>query len=163
MPRVTRASALAFVLSLIVVPRLAAVDFRGASWLMSSEQVQAVEGGTPLSAVAKNGAETLVYRIYLGGKPGTLTYFFDANRLVSGSYTFGGDKDRSLYASLEKNLVAQLGPPAVQTGSMAAWRLPRTEVALTSLTDKSCYVVYWEKNYFVKVNGLASAEGRSAQ
>lgn len=163
MPRVTWAAALVFVVSLIVVPCLAALDFRSASWLMSSEQVQAAEGGTPLSAVAKNGAETLVYRIYLGGKPGTLTYFLDANSLVAGSYTFGRDGDLSLYASMKKNLVAQFGPPAVQTGSMAAWRLPRTEVALASLPDKSCYVVYWEKDYFLKVNGLAVAESRSAQ
>jgi hypothetical protein len=163
MPRLTRAAVLVFVLSLTVVPLLAALDFRSASWLMNSEQVQSVEGGTPLSAVAKNGAETLVYRIYLGGKPGTLTYFFDTNMLVSGSYTFSGDKDLSIYASMKRNLVAQFGPPTVQTGSMAAWRLPRTEIALTSLPDRSCYIVYWEKNYFIKVNGLASVEGRSPQ
>jgi hypothetical protein len=48
----------------------------------------------------------------------------------------------------------------MEKGDMLAWRLPRTEIALTWLPDRSCYVVYWQKEYFARINGLTSTESR---
>jgi hypothetical protein len=61
---------------------------------------------------------------------------------------------------MRRKISALHGAPSIQKESMLAWRLPRTEIALTWLPDKSCYIVYWEKEYFARINGLASSEGR---
>lgn len=155
--------AAAALLLLFLAQHVAASDFRNASWLMSSDQVRSAEGGDPLSATETNGSQQLVYKIFLNGQAGLLTYVFDGDRLVSASYRFRRDQDRSIYEIMKKSAVDQFGSPSVQKDTMVGWRLPRTEVALTSLPDTSCYLVYWEKNYFAKINGLASSENRTQQ
>lgn len=127
---------------------------------MSMEQVRSAERGQPLSATDRNDSQQLVYKIFQEGKAGLLTYFFENNRLVSASYSFRNDRERSLYETVRKTLAGQFGPPSVRTDSMVGWRLVRTEIALTFLPDKTCYLVYWEKDYFAKINGLASTESR---
>jgi hypothetical protein len=153
--------AAAGLLLFLLAQNLAASDLRGASWLMSREQVRSVERGAPLSATDKNGSQQLVYKIFQDGKAGLLTYFFENNRLVSASYSFRNDQERALYETVRRTLAGQFGPPSLDSDSMVGWRLARTEIALTSLPDQTCYLVYWEKDYFAKINGLASKENQS--
>jgi hypothetical protein len=42
------------------------------------------------------------------------------------------------------------------------WRLERTEVALTYLPNKTCYVAFWEKTYFARMNNLGPAGDKSS-
>ena len=144
----------------LVAQALSAVDFRSTSWLMTRDQVTASEKGAGTSVSDPSGRQQISFKTTVDGKSCFLTYYFENDSLVSASYSFRADGEREVYEAMRRKISALHGAPSVQKESMLAWRLPRTEIALTWLPDKSCYIVYWEKEYFARINGLASSEGR---
>ncbi len=62
-----------------------------------------------------------------------------------------------LFNQFNQELLKQYGKPSFQTEKLVVWRLAKTEIALTHLPDNTCYVAYWEKAYFAKINQLAKS------
>jgi hypothetical protein len=152
--------ALFSLLVLVAAQSLAAADFRGTSWLMSRDEVAASEGTPGIPVADENGRQQVLFKTSVDGKSCSITYSFENDALVSASYSFRADLNREAYESMKKRITGGYGAPAMEKGDMLAWRLPRTEIALTWLPDKSCYVVYWQKEYFARINGLTSTESR---
>lgn len=42
--------------------------------------------------------------------------------------------------------------PGRRGAMLVGWRLERSEIALTLLTKNTCYVAFWEKAYFARMN-----------
>ena len=152
-------NALIAALVLLAAQALAAADFRSTSWLMTRDQVTAAEGDPGIPMSDQSGRQQILFKTYVDGRSCSITYYFENDALVSASYSFRADINREAYESMRKRITGGYGAPSVEKDTMLAWRLPRTEIALAWLPDKSCYVVYWEKDYFARINGLASGEG----
>jgi hypothetical protein len=153
-------NALIAALVLLATQALAAADFRSTSWLMTRDQVTAAEGGPAIPMGDQGGRQQLLFKTYVDGKSCSITYYFENDALVSASYSFRADTNREAYEVMKKRITGGYGAPSMEKDAMLAWRLPRTEIALTWLPDTSSYVVYWQKEYFARINGLAAGEGR---
>ena len=130
-------------------------EFRGTSWLMSKDEVMASESIRALSESTQKGQQQVVYQTYVDGFPVTLTYLLENDALLSASYTFKRDVDRRAWVAMMQDLTQKDGPPAFEQDNLAAWRLPKTEIALAHLKDGTTQVAYWEKSYFARINHLA--------
>jgi hypothetical protein len=142
---------------LLAASSLFAADFRKTSWLMTREQVVASEDGNLDSEMEFAGQQQLVFRTAISGHSGAITYLLENNQLRSASYNFRNDDSRQVYGYMKDLLTGKYGKPSVQKGDMVGWRLERTEIALTYLPNKSCYVAFWEKAYFARINNLTTA------
>jgi len=129
-------------------------DFRKASWLMTRDQVIASEDARVDSEREFAGQQQLVFRAQLNGHSGSVTYLLEDNQLRAASYNFRNDDDRQMYSYMKSFLTGAYGKPAIQKDQMVGWRLDRTEIALTYLPSKACYVAFWEKEYFARINNL---------
>jgi hypothetical protein len=137
---------------------LFASDFRKTSWLMTKEQVLASEDGTIVTERNVAGQQEVVYRARFEGYEGSVTYVLENDRLLAASYNYKKDETRKVYSHMKESLTRQYGKPAVQTDSLAVWRSERTEIALAYRAEKTCYVAFWEKGYFARINKLTTAE-----
>jgi hypothetical protein len=124
---------------------------------MTRDQVIASEDANIDSEMEFAGQQQLVFRAQVNGHSGAITYLLENNQLRSASYSFRNDESRQVYTYMRDLLTARYGKPSVQKGEMVGWRLERTEIALTYLPNKSCYVAFWEKAYFAKINNLNPA------
>lgn len=132
-----------------------AVEFRNTTWQMSADQVIASEQGSTPSETRASGQVQLVYKTYMDGIAGAITYTLEDDRLVSASYSFKNDRALHVFTRMSKDLQNRHGKPAFQTAKLAVWRLEKTEIALTHLPDNTCYAAYWEKGYFAQMNQLS--------
>ena len=121
---------------------------------MTREQIVATEDGNLDSEMEFGGQQQLIFRARVSGRSGAVTYLLENNQLRAASYNFRNDENRQVYAYMKELLTRSYGNPSVQKGEMVGWRLERTEIALTYLPDKACYVAFWEKAYFAKINNL---------
>jgi hypothetical protein len=124
---------------------------------MTREQILASEDGNLDSEMEFAGQQQLVFHAQVSGHSGAVTYLLENNQLRAASYNFRNDENRQAYAYMKDLLTGAYGKPSVQKGEMVGWRLERTEIALTYLPNKSCYVAFWEKAYFAKINNLNHA------
>jgi hypothetical protein len=134
-----------------------AADFRRTSWLMTREQIIAAEDARVDSEMQFAGQQELVFRAQVNGHSGSITYLLEDNQLRAASYNFRNDENRQVYGFMRDLLTGKYGKPAIQKDEMVGWRLERTEIALTYLPNKSCYVAFWEKAYFARINNLSPA------
>ncbi|HET6451440.1 MAG TPA: hypothetical protein VFI08_09015 [Spirochaetia bacterium] len=152
---VLRRSCLAAALLVSLAATAGAQEFRKTSWLMNREQVIASEGASLVSETdLKGNQQQVVFQSYLGGFPVMITYLLENDALLSASYTFRRDADRSAWAAMKQDLVTKNGPPSFEQENLLGWRLPKTEIALAHLKDGTTYVAYWEKSYFARINNL---------
>ncbi len=135
-----------------------ASDFRKTSWLMSREQVQASEDGRLVTERDIAGQQEVIYRARFEGYEGSVTYVLENDKLLSASYNYPKDDTRTVFSHMKESLTRQFGAPSLQTDSLAVWRSERTEVALTYRGEKACYVAFWEKGYFARINRLTIAQ-----
>jgi hypothetical protein len=135
-----------------------ASDFRKTSWLMSKEQVLASEDGTLVTERNIAGQQEVIYRARFEGYEGSVTYVLENDKLLAASYNYQKDDTRQVYGHMKESLTRQFGKPALQTDSLAVWRSERTEIALAYRAEKTCYVAFWEKGYFARINKLTTAE-----
>jgi hypothetical protein len=119
---------------------------------MSREQILSAEGGKPSAETEGNGQQELVFKTQANGHVGLITYVLEGSKLISASYNFRNDADKTVYALVKKELIAQYGNPTFEKGMLVGWRLARTEIALTLLAENACYAVFWEKGYFARIN-----------
>ena len=134
-----------------------ASDFRKTTWLMSKDQVQASEDGTLVTERNVAGQQEVVYRARFEGYEGSVTYVLENDKLLAATYNYQKDDTRQVYSHLKESLTRQFGAPSLQTDSLAVWRSERTEVALAYRAEKTCYVAFWEKSYFARINNLTAA------
>ncbi len=134
-----------------------AADFRQTSWLMTREQIIVAEGANAVSETDFAGQKEMVFRAQVTGHTAAVTYTLENNQLRAASYSFRNDDDRQVYLYMKDQLTGAYGKPTVQKGELVGWRLSRTEIALTYLPNKSCYVAFWEKAYFARINNLRPA------
>jgi len=140
---------------LLAASSAGAQEFRGTNWLMSRDQVIATETIRVVSETTQQGQQQVVYQTYVDGFSVTLTYLLENDALLSGSYTFKRDVDRRAWVAMMQDLAKKYGPPAFEQDNLAAWRLPKTEIALAHLKDETTYLAYWEKSYFAHINHLS--------
>jgi hypothetical protein len=133
-------------------------DFRKTSWLMSKEQVQASEDGTLITERNVAGQQEVIYRAQFEGYEGSVTYVLEDDKLLAATYNYPKDDTRQVYSHMKESLTRQFGAPSLQTDNLAVWRSERTEVALAYRTEKACYVAFWEKAYFARINNLTTAQ-----
>jgi hypothetical protein len=141
----------------LVAYSVSAADFRKTSWLMTREQIIAAEEANVDSEVEFAGQQQLVFRAQVNGHSGSITYLLENNQLRAASYSFRNDENRQVYAYMKDFLTGKYGKPAIQKDEMVGWRLEKTEIALTYLSNRSCYVAFWEKAYFARINKLSPA------
>jgi hypothetical protein len=130
-----------------------ASDFRNTSWLMSRDQIVSAEGGRASAETDTHGQKELTFKTQVDGHAGLITYVLEDNRLMTASYTFRNDSDQAVYTYMKKWLIAKYGNPSFEKGMLVGWRLERSEIALTLLAERTCYVAFWEKDYFARING----------
>ena len=135
-----------------------ASDFRKTSWLMSKDQVLASEDGRLVTERNIAGQQEVIYRARFEGYEGSITYVLENNKLLAASYNYQKDDTRQVFSHMKESLTRQFGAPALQTDSLAVWRSARTEVALAYRAEKTCYVAFWEKAYFARINNLTAAQ-----
>jgi len=135
-----------------------ASDFRKTSWLMSKEQVQASEDGTLVTERNVAGQQEVIYRARFEGYEGSVIYVLENDKLLAATYSYQKDDTRQVYSHIKESLTRQFGAPSLQTDSLAVWRSERTEVALAYRAEKACYVAFWEKAYFARINNLTAAQ-----
>ena len=135
-----------------------ASDFRKTSWLMSKEQVQASEDGTFVTERNIAGQQEVIYRARLDGYEGSITYVLENDKLLAASYNYQKDDTRQVYSHMKESLTRQFGKPSLQTDSLAVWRSERTEIALAYRAEKTCYLAFWEKGYFARINKLTTVQ-----
>ena len=138
---------------------LFALEFRKTSWLMTKEEVIASESGRVVSELSLPGQQQIVFRTLVNGFPATITYLLENDKLLSASYTFKKDTDRTAFDGMKQDLVKQYGKPAFEQENLVGWRLEKTEIALAHLKDGTSYAAYWEKTYFARINNLAEPGG----
>jgi len=119
---------------------------------MSRQQIISAEGGRATTEADANGQQELTFKTQINGHFGFITYVLEDDKLMTASYSFRDDSDEAVYAYLKKMLIAQYGSPTFQKGMLVGWRLERSEIALTLLAEKTCYVAFWEKTYFARIN-----------
>ena len=155
-PGVRRAS---FVLALLLIAGSAfAQEFRNTTWLMSKDQVLASESTHEISETnLGNHQQQVVFKSYVNGFAVTITYLLQNDELLSASYTFRRDMDRTAFVAMEQDIQSKNGAPAFERDDLIGWRLARTEIALAHLKDGTTYVAYWEKTYFARLNNLTGA------
>jgi hypothetical protein len=124
---------------------------------MTREQIIASEDANVDSEMEFAGQQQLVFRAQVNGHSGSITYLLENSQLRAASYSFRNDENRQVYAYMKDLLTGKYGKPALQKNDMVGWRLERTEIALTYLPNKSCYVAFWEKAYFARINNLNPA------
>jgi hypothetical protein len=134
-----------------------AAEFRNTTWMMSEQQVSDSEDTRMVSALTLGTTRQLVFQTKVGGFPVTITYTLENGKLLSASMSFHDDADGAAFGAMKKALVGKNGTPAFQKADLIAWRLERTEIALSRLPDGTTYVAYWEKAYFARINNLAPA------
>jgi hypothetical protein len=139
-----------------------AADFRKTTWLMSREQIIAAEGGNVDSETDFAGQHELVFRALVNGHSGAATYLLENNQLRAASYNFRNDEDRQVYGYMKDFLTGKYGKPSLQKDEMVGWRLERTEIALAYLPNRTCYVAFWEKTYFARMNNLGPAGDKAS-
>jgi hypothetical protein len=147
---------------LFSVPRAAAADFRGISWLMTEDQVASVEGTNAVSEKDLPGQREVIYKGWVAGNWATITYLFENNALLSATYTIAADKDRAAYAAVKKEIARVSGAAALDKTDLAAWRLNRSEIALAHLADGTTYAALWEKSYFARLHAPPPASTDTA-
>ena len=125
---------------------------------MSREQVQASEDGTLVTERNIAGQQEMIYRVRLDGYEGSVTYLLENDKLLAASYNYQKDDTRQVFGHMKESLTRQFGRPSVQTDSLAVWRSERTEVALAYRAEKTCYLAFWEKGYFARLNKLTPAQ-----
>ena len=135
-----------------------ASDFRKTTWLMSREQVQASEDGTLVTERNLAGQQEMIYRVRFDGYEGSVTYLLENDKLMAASYNYPKDDTRQVFSHMKESLTRQFGKPSVQTDSLAVWRSERTEIALAYRAEKTCYLAFWEKGYFARLNRLTAAQ-----
>jgi hypothetical protein len=135
-----------------------ASDFRKTSWLMSKNQVLASEDGTLVTERNIAGQQEVIYRAQFEGYLGSVTYMLENDRLLAATYNYQRDDTRQVYSHMKESLTREFGKPSLQTDSLAVWRSERTEIALTFRAEKTCYVAFWEKGYFARINKLTTAQ-----
>jgi len=133
-----------------------AQDFRATTWLMTKTQVIDTEKTRVISEESFAGQQQLVFQSLVYGFSATITYLLVDDRLLSASYTFRKDADRSAFDAVSKDLIGKYGPATLQKGTLLGWRLDKTEIALTHLADGTTQAGFWEKSYFARINGLAA-------
>jgi hypothetical protein len=136
-----------------------ALEFRKTSWLMTREEVIASETGRVVSELSLPGQQQIVYRTLVNGFPATITYLLENDKLLSASYTFKKDSDRTAFDGMKRDLVRQYGKPVFEKENLVGWRPEKTEIALAHLPDGTTYAAYWEKTYFARINNLAGSGG----
>jgi hypothetical protein len=156
MPTSVRCALLSAALFLSAYASFAA-DFRRTSWLMSRDQIVAAEGGGVDSETEHAGQQQLVFKALVNGHSGSITYLLEHNQLRAASYNFRNDENRQVYSYMKDFLTSRYGQPTLKKDDMVGWRLERTEIALTYFPNKSCYVAFWEKAYFARMNNLGPA------
>ena len=124
---------------------------------MTREQIIAAEDANVDSEMEFAGQQQLVFRAQVKGHSGSITYLLENNQLRAASYNFRNDENRQVYSFMKDLLTSKYGQPTLQKDQMVGWRLERTEIALTYLSNKSCYVAFWEKAYFARMNNLSPA------
>jgi len=152
-----RRATLSIVLAFLACSSFAS-DFRKTSWLMSKEQVLASEDGTIITERNIAGQQEVVYRARFEGYEGSVTYILENDKLLAASYDYQKDDMRRVYSHMKESLTRAFGKPAVQTDSLVVWRSARTEIALAYRAEKTCYVAFWEKSYFARINRLTATE-----
>jgi len=136
-----------------------AAEFRNATWLMSKEEVVKSEPGLFVSELNLPGQQQIVFRALVNGITAIITYILEDDKLISASYTFRRDLDRTAFDAMRKDLVGRNGDPAFEKENLAGWRLERSEIALAHLRDSTTQVSFWEKSYFARMNRLAETGG----
>jgi hypothetical protein len=58
---------------------------------------------------------------------------------------------------MKGDLTKRNGMPSFERKELVGWRLEKTEIALTHLSDGTTYVAYWEKSYFARMNNLGTS------
>lgn len=134
-----------------------ALEFRNTSWLMTGSDVIASEPGRVVSEQSYAAQHQILFRSVVNGYTATITYLLENDRLLSASYTFNKDVAGKAFEAMKQDLIAKNGAPSVQTDTLLAWRLVRTEIALTHLADGTTQAGYWEKAYFAQINNLSAA------
>ena len=129
---------------------------------MTKEQIVAAEDGNVDSETEFAGQQQLVFRARVNGHSGSITYLLENNQLRAASYNFRNDENRQVYLYMKDLLTSTYGQPTLQKDEMVGWRLERTEIALTYFPNKSCYVAYWEKAYFARMNNLSPTGDKSS-
>jgi hypothetical protein len=137
-------------------------DFRKTSWLMTRDQIIASEDTQVDSEMEFAGQQQVVFRALVKGHSGSITYLLENNQLRAASYNFGNDERRQIYSYMKDSLTTRYGKPSIHKDEMLGWRLERTEIALTYLPNKSCYVAFWEKAYFARLNNLSPSGDRQS-
>ncbi|MCX5841389.1 MAG: hypothetical protein NTY16_08060 [Deltaproteobacteria bacterium] len=133
------------------------LEFRNTSWQMNRDQVVASEQGCIVSEINVSGQQQIVYKAYVNGYAGNITYVLENDKLLSASYRFKNDHHMEIYNYMNAELLDRYGKPSMQTGKLVVWRLENTEIALAHLPDNTCYVAYWEKNYFAQMSQITKA------
>jgi hypothetical protein len=131
-----------------------ALEFRNTSWLMTGVDVIASETSRAVSEASYSNQRQIVFRSVVNGYTATITYLLEDDKLLSASYTFTKDLSSRAFEAMKKDLLVKNGVPSVQTDTLLAWRLAKTEIALTHLTDGTTQAGYWEKSYFARINNL---------
>ena len=134
-----------------------AAEFRNTTWMMSEQQVSDSEDTRMVSGLTLGTTRQLVFETRVAGFPATITYTLEDGKLLCASLSFRDDTDGAAFSAMKKDLMGKNGTPAFQKADLIAWRLQRTEIALSRLPDGTTYVAYWEKSYFARINNLPSA------
>jgi hypothetical protein len=146
-----------FLAFLFIAGTCFAQGFRNATWLMTKEEVVKSEPGLFVSELNLRGQQQLVFRALVNGASATITYILENDRLISASYTFRRDLDRSAFDAMKQDLVGRHGSPSFEKEYLLGWRLAGSEVALAHLGDGTTQASYWEKSYFARINNLVEA------
>jgi hypothetical protein len=125
---------------------------------MTKEQVLASEDGSMVTERNTAGQQEVVYRARFEGYEGYVTYILENDKLLAASYDYEKDESRRVYSHMKEILTREFGKPALQTDRLVVWRSERTEIALAYRAEKTCYVAFWEKNYFARINRLTAIE-----
>jgi hypothetical protein len=131
-----------------------AAEFRNAAWLMSKEEVVKSEPGLFVSELTLPGQQQIVFRALVNGMTAVITYILENDKLISASYTFRRDLERTAFDAMKKDLEGRNGGPAFEKENLLGWRLDRSEIALAYLRDRTTQVSYWEKSYFARMNKI---------
>jgi hypothetical protein len=134
-----------------------ALEFRKTSWMMTEAEVIASESTRVVSEQTVANQRQVVFQSVVNGYSATITYLLEDNKLLSASYTFKRDASRTAYNAMKKDLTAANGIASFQKDDLLGWRLPKTEIALTHLSDGTTYAAFWEKAYFGRINNLTAA------
>ena len=124
---------------------------------MTRDQVAAAENANADSETEFAGQHQMVFHSFVDGHSAAITYLLENNQLRAASYRIRNDENRQVYAFMRDFLTRTYGAPTVQKDQLVGWRPARSEIALTWLPDKTCYVAFWDKEYFARMNNLGTS------